>query len=180
MPAPSRTRPGADRGAEIRWMATTTSLRPPPPCRNGYCARFYEALGFNGVFLRHPAQALDDPPPAPTLNRAPTPSRWPIQPAQPSKRSVPPAVPAILFLSCGLREGGGQCVTSPPSMGGRCVAPPWHWGFSPTCVPCSIHASASEGPRLGGGQAALPWPAPGPTAPLPAAFMVPGSPEANS
>jgi len=53
---------------------------------------------------------------------------------------------------------------------------PGTWGSPNGRGPCSIHGHQPvEGHDLGGGVRRPCWPAPGPTAPLPAAFMLPGS-----
>jgi len=149
-------------------------LTTAPPCRNGYCARFMKPSGQRSVRWRAPCSSPRVPPRR-RLHRAPS-FLWQVPDFQPAtlKRSVPSAVPAILFFSRADWRGGGRGVTSPPSIAAACWRP-LALGFSYGRCPAAFNAQASGRATIWpAGQAALLARAQGPTRRLPARLSVRG------
>ena len=113
----------------------------------------YEALGQNGVFLEgtllKPSMTL----PGADSSEHPSPEQVAAFTVRTLRRSVPPAVPAILFLSGGLGEEDASVFLSAIHQ----AAPdgPWHLGFSYGRALQHSCLSHWRGSDLAAGQAAL-------------------------
>jgi len=140
---------GAERS---RWMAPRHPSPPAAPCRKGTAPVLMKAPRLNGVFLRAPRSSLETLPPDCT---SPTRPGGRFKPAH-HQRSLPPAVPAILF-SLG-RTGREEPVCN-LSHQLRPLLPPLGTWFSRAVALQSFMPQPVEGPRSGGGSSGpAPWP----------------------
>jgi len=113
----------------------------------------YEALGLNGVFLEgtllKPSMTL----PGADCTERPSSEQVADFSLRTLKRSVPPAVPAILFLSGGLGEEEASVYLS--AINAAAAGAPWHLGFSYGRALQHSCLSQWKGHDLAAGQAAL-------------------------
>ncbi|NQV10965.1 MAG: fructose-bisphosphate aldolase class I [Cyanobacteria bacterium] len=113
----------------------------------------YGALGLNGVFLEgtllKPSMTL----PGADCSERPSPEEVADFSLRTLKRSVPPAVPAILFLSGGLGEEEASVFLS--AINAAAAEAPWHLGFSFGRALQHSCLSQWKGHDFAAGQAAL-------------------------
>jgi len=146
-------------------------ISPPPPCGKVLRTVLSPLGSTECSWERAPAQALDEPRPAPTAPSAPTPSKWPYFACAPLMRQRAPRRAAILFLSADWRVGAS--VTSRHQWPAAAGAP-WP-GFLLRPAAAAFMPSRVEGLRSGRRSGGPAGPAARPTAPLPRGVLVPGS-----
>jgi len=161
-----------------------TTSHPPPPCRNGYCARFMKPSGSTGVPGGQPCLSPPMTLPGADLQPRPQlPSRWrDFQACAPSSASrAPPPVAGDPVFSRRTGEEEGQCVNLSANQMPPLRSPLATWGFLHGVALQAIHAKPVEGHDWAAGPGGPGWPPPGgpprpkgPTAALPARFNVPG------